>query len=184
MVGLLEKSCAYAPTNGEGGILPFAHGDFAGIVRPSSLVFYLFAIIPFTTVRFAYQASLGAFDLGDTSEGRLDGMACFLKRIPFYFTRVFKAEVGESPARYLTRRRAERAVESTRAGDDPLAEIAYRTGFSSQSHMTRRITEATGVTPGNTRSERRTSPHAGVRNSSSDRADPLILVWSRCIEPP
>jgi len=78
---------------------------------------------------------------------RLSDLAESAGMSPFYFTRVFKSEVGLSPARFLMRRRTERAVELLRNGHLVLADIAYRIGFSSQSHMTRRVKEATGATP-------------------------------------
>ncbi len=83
---------------------------------------------------------------------RLSDLALLVDLSPFHFARVFKARTGETPAQYLMRRRTERAVEMIRRGEGTLAEIAYRTGFSSQSHMSRRIKQATGVTPGALRS--------------------------------
>lgn len=79
---------------------------------------------------------------------RLSELAGLVKMSPFHFARVFRAETGETPARWVMRRRAERAVEMIAATDLPLAEIAFRTGFSSQSHMTRRVRMVTGKTPG------------------------------------
>ncbi|MGF1554507.1 MAG: helix-turn-helix domain-containing protein [Paracoccaceae bacterium] len=82
---------------------------------------------------------------------RLGDLAAVVGMTPFHFSRVFRAATGESPRAYLERRRTERAVELIRASTLPLAEIAYRTGFSSQSHMTRRVKAATGLTPGRLR---------------------------------
>lgn len=86
---------------------------------------------------------------------RLSDLAAKAGISPFHFIRVFKAELGESPARYVMRKRTERALDMIRASDEPLADIAYRTGFSSQAHMTRRIREATGTTPGRLRAAHR-----------------------------
>ena len=83
---------------------------------------------------------------------RLSDLSALLDMSPFHFARIFKAEVGEAPAQYLMRRRTERAIELIRGSDLTLAEIAYRSGFSSQSHMNRRIKEATGQTPKGLRS--------------------------------
>jgi len=66
----------------------------------------------------------------------------------FHFMRTFKRTRGQTPHQYLTMCRINRARELLRGGQISLAEIAYQTGFSSQSHMTTRFQRALGVTPG------------------------------------
>jgi AraC-like DNA-binding protein len=64
----------------------------------------------------------------------------------FTLARHFRRAFGTSPDRYRTMRRlalARRAIESGR----PLAEVAARTGFADQSHMTRQFKRAYGLTP-------------------------------------
>ena len=78
---------------------------------------------------------------------RLSDLAGIVRMSPFHFARVFKQQTGEPPAQYLQRRRTERAVELLRDSQVPLSEVAYRTGFSSQSHMNRRVKTMTGLTP-------------------------------------
>lgn len=78
---------------------------------------------------------------------RLTDLASLVDMSPFHFARVFRDHVGEPPAQYVQRRRTERAIDLIRETGLPLSEIAYRTGFSSQSHMTRRVKETTGQTP-------------------------------------
>lgn len=78
---------------------------------------------------------------------RLSHLAAIAGMSPFHFARIFRENVGEPPAQYVQRRRTERAVDLIRETKLPLAEIAYRTGFSSQSHMTRRVKATTGRTP-------------------------------------
>lgn len=53
-----------------------------------------------------------------------------------YFARRFKAETGVTPGAYLRRARFEEAKRLLEETDLPIAEIAYRCGFCSQSHMT------------------------------------------------
>ncbi len=65
----------------------------------------------------------------------------------FHFARSFKAATGEAPAAYVARRQAERARDMIAHTKLPLAEIAVRAGYSSQSHMTRRIKSIFGDTP-------------------------------------
>lgn len=63
------------------------------------------------------------------------------------FSRAFKKSVGETPHRYVTARRIETARQLLTHSDDPIADIAYATGFSSQSHMTTAFRQQLGTTP-------------------------------------
>jgi AraC family transcriptional regulator len=66
----------------------------------------------------------------------------------FHFARTFRATVGQPPHRYVLGRRIERARELLRSPSLPLREIAARTGFADQSHLTRAIKRTYGATPG------------------------------------
>jgi AraC family transcriptional regulator len=63
------------------------------------------------------------------------------------FGRAFKRKVGEPPHRYVLARRVEAARSLLRATDQAIADIAFATGFSSQSHMTTTFRREIGVTP-------------------------------------
>ena len=67
---------------------------------------------------------------------------------PFHFARAFKAATGVAPHRYLTSRRIEKARSWISEGRLPLAEIAFRCGFSSQASFTRWFKRLVGTTPG------------------------------------
>ncbi|HEU0294938.1 MAG TPA: AraC family transcriptional regulator [Anaerolineales bacterium] len=85
---------------------------------------------------------------GHSSRGlSLKELAQHVALSPFYFLRLFRAEVGMPPYTYLESvrvRHAQRLIESGK----PLAEVALEAGFSSQSHMTRHFKNIIGVTPG------------------------------------
>lgn len=67
---------------------------------------------------------------------------------PSAFTHAFKAEFGCTPSRLKRRRRVESASFLLRTSSDSLAQIAARTGFADQAHLTREFRRLTGVTPG------------------------------------
>ncbi|WP_316431683.1 AraC family transcriptional regulator [Leptolyngbya sp. NK1-12] len=77
----------------------------------------------------------------------LETMATLVPMSQFHFARAFKAAVGETPHRYLTQRRIERAKVLLTVTKLAIAEVAYRVGFSNQSHFTAHFRKATGVTP-------------------------------------
>jgi len=66
---------------------------------------------------------------------------------PYYLVRAFHRQVGVPPHRYQTILRVNRARKLLTSGL-ALAEVAYRTGFYDQSHLTRCFKRAFGVTPG------------------------------------
>ncbi len=69
------------------------------------------------------------------------------------FADAFKATTGDTPHSYVTGKRIEKACELLRLGEMPIAEIAYATGFASQSHMTDTFRRVLGTTPGKWRRE-------------------------------
>jgi AraC-like DNA-binding protein len=66
---------------------------------------------------------------------------------PYYFLRVFRAEVGMPPYEYLENVRVRRAQQLIESGKS-LADVTVEAGFSSQSHLTRHFKKIIGVTPG------------------------------------
>jgi AraC family transcriptional regulator len=66
-------------------------------------------------------------------------------RSPFHFSRVFSRSVGVTPHRYIVQLRLQRATELVREGRSGLAEVAARTGFADQSHLSRWIRRVHGV---------------------------------------
>jgi len=63
------------------------------------------------------------------------------------FAAAFKEATGLPVHQYLLRRRAERAAALLRETDLPIAEIATRTGFAHQAHLTRVTSELVGASP-------------------------------------
>lgn len=65
----------------------------------------------------------------------------------YRFARAFKQSTGTSPHRYLLQLRVARAKELLRDGDRPIADVALRTGFATQSHFSVTFRRITGMTP-------------------------------------
>ncbi|MEP7048186.1 MAG: AraC family transcriptional regulator [Ilumatobacteraceae bacterium] len=64
-----------------------------------------------------------------------------------HFIRTFKRTFGETPHRYLQRRRVERAMYLLRTTTDAITDICMHVGFSSLGTFSRTFTEIVGETP-------------------------------------
>jgi AraC family transcriptional regulator len=111
---------------------------------------------PQPTPRLA-QADLSRLDevVDAALPGRItvEDLARALDMPRWTFADAFRAATGDTPHAYVTARRIDRACHLLRMGDMPLAEIAYATGFASQSHMTDTFRRVMGTTPGRWRAE-------------------------------
>nr|WP_211239530.1 AraC family transcriptional regulator [Jiangella gansuensis] len=77
----------------------------------------------------------------------LAGIAAAAGYSRFHLVRAFRAAYGETPGRYLTRRRVERAQELLRVADLSVTEICHLVGFSSLGSFSSLFTELVGVPP-------------------------------------
>lgn len=75
-------------------------------------------------------------------------LAALLQLSPHYFAHLFKQAMGLSPYQYVLQQRIERAKTLLSQPTLSIADIAYQTGFSSQSHLHRHFKRFVGVTPG------------------------------------
>ncbi|MBX3081861.1 MAG: helix-turn-helix transcriptional regulator [Anaerolineae bacterium] len=66
---------------------------------------------------------------------------------PYHFARLFRQTVGESPHRFVLRRRVEQAQHLLSATDMPLSQIAAECGFADQSHLTAVFKRHFNITP-------------------------------------
>ena len=66
---------------------------------------------------------------------------------PAHFSRQFRATFGETPHRYLQRRRVERAMELLRETELPVSEICLAVGFSSLGTFSRTFHRIVGESP-------------------------------------
>lgn len=78
---------------------------------------------------------------------KLEPLASSVGLSVFQLIRLFRSATGLPPYAYLEQIRIDRAVSMLREGV-PVSEVAFRTGFSDQSHLTRFFKRLTGVPPG------------------------------------
>ena len=77
----------------------------------------------------------------------LDALASVAAVSRSHFVREFAATYGETPIRYLTRRRIERAQDLLRSANLTVTEVSVLVGFSSLGSFTSRFKALVGVTP-------------------------------------
>jgi AraC-like DNA-binding protein len=80
-----------------------------------------------------------------------------------HFIREFKETFGETPHRYLQRRRIERAMWRLRETDDPITEVSIDVGFSSLGTFSRTFREIVGISPSEYREREQAAPKAAIR---------------------
>jgi len=87
-------------------------------------------------------------------------MAAVACMSPAHFARSFKARTGQSPHRFVSRKRLELAERLLRDPSLPMSDVALSTGFSSQSNFSRAFREVMGLTPGDYRARQIRIRHA------------------------
>jgi len=99
--------------------------------------------------RLRRAISLIDHHLSDEEEGRvaLRAVARDVQMSYFHFSRAFKQSMGMTATNYIAERRIERAKKMLEETEMPIAEIALRSGFSSQSHFTTAFRRLAGATP-------------------------------------
>jgi AraC family transcriptional regulator len=94
-------------------------------------------------------ASIGKTVAENLSERlSIDELSAELNMSKFHFLREFKKVTGETPYRYILRKKMERAEELLLDHDMKLTDIAYSLGFSDQSHFTNTFRRWKGISPG------------------------------------
>ncbi len=86
-----------------------------------------------------------------------------------HFARTFRAVFGETPHRYLQRRRVERAMYLLRESDRSVTDICFEVGFGSPGTFSRTFREIVGRSP---REYRKAAVAAGVPTC-------FTMAWTR-----
>ena len=77
----------------------------------------------------------------------LGGLAALVHLSRFHLVRAFRAAYGETPMRYLTRRRIERAQDLLRSANLTVTEVCVLVGFSSLGSFSTTFSELVGESP-------------------------------------
>jgi len=77
----------------------------------------------------------------------LAGLATVAGVSRFHFARSFEAAYGETPIRYLTRRRIERAQDLLRSANLTVTEVCMLVGFASLGSFSSRFSQLVGESP-------------------------------------
>lgn len=85
-------------------------------------------------------------------------IAASVDRSVSYFSRSFRYTIGESPHRYVQRRRIERAQGMMLQTTKPLADIAVDCGLADQAHLGKLFRKLVGESPGAWRRARADAP--------------------------
>ncbi|WP_249019549.1 helix-turn-helix domain-containing protein [Conexibacter sp. S30A1] len=88
-----------------------------------------------------------AMDSGFAQALDVAALARVARVSPAHFSRQFRATFGETPHRYLQRRRVERAMELLRETRRPVTEICFDVGFRSLGTFSRTFREIVGEPP-------------------------------------
>jgi AraC-like DNA-binding protein len=91
-----------------------------------------------------------------------------------HFIRTFKETFGETPHRYLQRRRLERAMALLRETDRPVTEICLEVGFTSLGTFSRTFRRVLGMSP----SEYRAAWRAGA-GTAGYVPTCVVMAWTR-----
>ncbi|HXI20882.1 MAG TPA: response regulator, partial [Gemmatimonadales bacterium] len=119
------------------------------IVRPSDVSSRPVDQVFFQQVMTTIEDRIG--DAGFSVPELADAVAMSTSQL----TRKLQALIRQSPGQLIRSIRLQRAAELIAAGAGTMAEIAYRVGFSDQSHLTRSFKQHTGKTPMEYRRESR-----------------------------
>lgn len=86
-------------------------------------------------------------DMDLRSTIRIEALAGLCNLSAGHFQRAFKASFGETPHKYVTRKRMEMACRMMADTNEPLCQIALECGMTDQAHLTNSFRRLYGIAP-------------------------------------
>jgi len=132
-------------------------GLYADIVSQALVVQFLRSFTSAVSARAVRDGRLNARQLRHVidyvdahldEDVRLSELAHIAGVSNLHFPKAFQRSTGVSPYRFVMEQRVGRARQLLAETDDPIAQVAYAVGFSSQSHLTTVFKSLVGATPG------------------------------------
>ena len=99
---------------------------------------------------------------------------------PAHFSRQFRATFGETPHRYLQRRRVERSMFLLRETDRSVTDVCFDVGFSSLGTFSRMFRAIVGETPSHYRLGHGPIVAPNCVQMASTRPRPAPTCWLAC----
>ncbi|MFF2523441.1 helix-turn-helix domain-containing protein [Streptomyces liangshanensis] len=96
-----------------------------------------------------------------------------------HFARTFRATFGETPHRYLQRRRVERAMFLLRDTDRSVTDICFQVGFGSPGTFSRTFRDIVGRSPRTYRKEARAAREAREAAAAKGVPTCFTMAWTR-----
>jgi transcriptional regulator GlxA family with amidase domain len=117
-----------------------------------------------------------AMDIGYADAMDIVALADSVNLSRAHFIRSFRDTFGETPHRYLQRRRIERAMALLRETDRPVTEVSLDVGFWSLGSFSRTFREIVGITPRRYREREQAAPKAAIRAGVPGC---IAMAWDR-----
>ena len=108
-------------------------------------------------------------------DAKLEAVAKAFVRSPFHFHRVFSKAVGETPKRYVTRLRLERAAYRLAITDETILAVGLSVGFASHETFARAFRRAFGRSPSQYRNAAKTAQVERMERMRAFRGDGCVL---------
>ncbi len=108
-------------------------------------------------------------------DAKLEAVAKAFVRSPFHFHRVFSKAVGETPKRYVTRLRLERAAYRLAITDETILAVGLSVGFATHETFARAFRRAFGRSPSQYRNAAKTAQVERMERMRAFRGDGCVL---------
>jgi AraC-like DNA-binding protein len=98
--------------------------------------------------KYVVEQIVGFFEDHYSEKISLDQIAENMYLSPFYVSKIFKSETGDTPIRHLINIRLERAKELLEAGyEGSIQEVAAKVGYDDAYHFSKLFKKHYGITP-------------------------------------